>query len=396
MNLLLAVWGFSLITQLGKHSWPAYAFVGGLPSDYLSAVVYGSEVLSFLLILTIKPKAPSLVNKWRWLWLLPLANILLAFSPDLALLAWMKLILLLLVVLAATQLSDRQVDWVKRGLLFGLGAVLVLGLLQLWQQHSAGGWWYWLGERRFDLSTPGIARLDLGGRLWLRPYASFSHPNSLAGFLLGALVLFRQTFRGGKWGSWLTLMLSLMILFTGSRIALIASLLFLVLSRIGSLVQRRGITKVIAAGFVVLTLIQVALPPSNWGKAISQRLILAQTAVETFFQYPLGVGLGNSIPAIYGTSSRYRFNFWYQPVHNVWLLLLVETGVVGLGLIVWGTVKFIRRLLTHKFPGWWAAWLAILFTFLFDHYWLTLVQNRLLLALLLGLTLRDLTKKSVE
>ena len=46
------------------------------------------------------------------------------------------------------------------------------------------GWWWIFGERSFSLATPNIAAIDLWGQKFLRPYATFSHPNALAGWLL--------------------------------------------------------------------------------------------------------------------------------------------------------------------------------------------------------------------
>ena len=72
-------------------------------------------------------------------------------------------------------------------------AINIIVFLAVWQfiaQTSIEGWWYWLGERQLDLSGLGIAKVTHQGRLLLRPYATFSHPNVLAGFLIGCLPLY--------------------------------------------------------------------------------------------------------------------------------------------------------------------------------------------------------------
>ena len=63
-----------------------------------------------------------------------------------------------------------------------------LSFLQFINQRSIGGLFYYLGERTFGAQTPGIADASINGQLFLRPYATFSHPNVLAGFLVVAML----------------------------------------------------------------------------------------------------------------------------------------------------------------------------------------------------------------
>ena len=65
----------------------------------------------------------------------------------------------------------------------------LLAIAQFISQGSLGGAFYYLGERTFTSQTPGIANASINGELLLRPYATFSHPNVLAGYLLCVLVL---------------------------------------------------------------------------------------------------------------------------------------------------------------------------------------------------------------
>src|SRR5690606_22436838 len=50
------------------------------------------------------------------------------------------------------------------------------------------GWLYYLGERAITSLSPGAATAVLDGEVYLRAYATFSHPNVLAGYLLISLV----------------------------------------------------------------------------------------------------------------------------------------------------------------------------------------------------------------
>ena len=58
----------------------------------------------------------------------------------------------------------------------------ILAISQFIKGGTLGLWI--LGERTFTISTPGIAKFDFYGREFLRPYATFPHPNVLAGFIL--------------------------------------------------------------------------------------------------------------------------------------------------------------------------------------------------------------------
>ncbi|HEX9679745.1 MAG TPA: hypothetical protein VGA08_03950, partial [Candidatus Saccharimonadales bacterium] len=76
-----------------------------------------------------------------------------------------------------------------------------------------------------------------------------------------------------------------------------------------------------------------------------------------------------------------------QPVHNIFLLILAETGLIG-------TVLLLNILMLPILKTWKTldirvqlAWLVILITGLFDHYWWSLQAGQLTLFLTLGLTL---------
>jgi hypothetical protein len=235
------------------------------------------------------------------------------------------------------------------------------------------------------------------GRLFLRPYGSFSHPNSLAGFALITGLLFSALEkRLVGWNRWVGIGIFILILLTGSRVTIAACLMFMILRQVKTQHLAGKVTKVFLVVSVVITVLLLTVPANpSLGQSLSQRLVLAQTQLTTVWRSPLwGVGLGNSIPATYFYSVVYRFNLWYQPAHNLWVLLLVELGIPGLLAASWGFLKLQQHLVSRHLFVWWAGWQALLLTSLFDHYWFTLPQNRLIFALYLGLTLRALAHKT--
>lgn len=95
-----------------------------------------------------------------------------------------------------------------------------------------------------------------------------------------------------------------------------------------------------------------------------------------------GVGLGNFLVKLPEFQKNNQI-FWFQPVHNILLLLVSETGLLGLAGVVWGLRKKIN----------WKSWSKLTWLILGvigvsgmgDHYWLTLPQNMWLLTLVIAL-----------
>ncbi len=132
------------------------------------------------------------------------------------------------------------------------------------------------------------------------------------------------------------------------------------------------------------------------GDSFNRRLVLFKTAWQVFkFSPVFGVGLGNFIPAM--VLEPIGRTYFIQPVHNIPALILAETGLAGLALITLAVflglknLKFQSSKLKTKAQSlkliliFW--WVIIAVTAMFDHYWLTLQQGRLMLVLAAGLTL---------
>lgn len=119
---------------------------------------------------------------------------------------------------------------------------------------------------------------------------------------------------------------------------------------------------------------------------ILRRMEMSKIAIEVFSKSPLiGIGLNNFIPASAAglTIDPTRF---LQPVHNLLLLILAETGILGLVgwvfLIGWPILK---KIISYQLPV--TIFLPLFIVFflgLFDHYWLTLPQGYRLLFIIWG------------
>lgn len=393
-NFLLFLLFLLLPSQLSLHLWPSWSFVGGLPVDYLSPALYLTDIILLALLAISRPKLSISLP----IIILCTLNVLFSISPLVSLYKWLRLL---------------EYFWLFKYLTYSLQPTtynLPLSLSVLWtsllawgqflSQHSLGGWWYWLGERPLDPALPGIAKIvtpDLNwltgqlttGQLWLRPYATMSHPNALAGFLLVSALVLKYFTTQSKTGNWL--------LITGISVALATvpvtfsrSVLFLEIILLAAWVtakiSNRLLPLIIPLGLALTILLLSIGNPASF----SERLLLTKKSISAMAYQPIfGLGLG-TFPIFSYNLQRTTYNPYinFQPVHNIYLLAASELGLPALVLIVYWLIKNLKNSLEI------GNWLLIipvtvvLVTGLVDHYWLTSHQNLLLLTILFSLVYR--------
>ena len=118
--------------------------------------------------------------------------------------------------------------------------------------------------------------------------------------------------------------------------------------------------------------------------SFTRRWQLIKISLKMFLNQPfLGTGWNNFIIRM-EKFGQIRGNIRFlQPVHNIFLLLLAETGIIGTSLILIILYQIIKKRKRVFFP----LLFSILFLGLFDHYWLTIEQGILTLGVILGLSL---------
>ncbi len=373
-----------LPTQLGKHFWPQFSYIYSLKVDYLSPTLYFWDVLVVGLVTIWFLRKPH-INKVA-------LNLLLffLFTQGLSLTGAENigagLVRLEQYVLAGffglylASLTDLKA--IYRPLFFSIIGESVLSILQFTIGSTLGLWI--LGERTFSLSTPGIAKFDFHGVQFLRPYATFPHPNVLAGFMLiTVLASLREAKRLMLWI--VALMGGIAIFLTMSRTVILAGVVPLIL------VARKkwavGMVLIFAAiSPILFTRFSSLLNYDNL--TLLRREELIGNSTQLFLKDPVfGVGLNNFIPAIAGNlvSGPNRF---LQPVHNIFLLALSETGTIGLLGLVCLIGYPMKRIFNSQFSVYkLLPWLAVVFLGMFDHYILTLPQGYRLLFLIWGLSM---------
>ncbi len=388
-----------LPTQLGQHFWPQFAYIYSLRIDYLSPTIYFWNILAAALLVVFLAGNKKINKTALWLILLFLSTQAISLLPHLTDqnilgVGLTRLEEYIFASFFALYLSSADFGFLKKNLPLPLGlSVLGEAALAIAQFIKGGTLGFWLlGERSFTLSTAGIAKFDFYGQEFLRPYATFPHPNVLAGFMIVVclLLIFMGLPQKGKTAIYtktvytktVLLLAALTVILTVSRVAILTGFV-----NAFSLLQKRG-----RIGVVIILLLLSPILYARYSSAfsfdnlsITRREELSTTALKMWTSSPFsGVGLNNFIPKassdlLVGPS---RF---LQPVHNIYLLSLAETGVIGLlGLLGWLAYP-IFKLSRQKKLLW--IWLSVLFLGLFDHFFLTLPQGYRLLFMLWGISL---------
>ena len=399
---------FLLPVQLGRHFWPDFSFVLGLKIDYLSPTVYLTDLLVFIILIlwaweSRRKLSINFLISWlkrNW-WITAvfaylLVNAFLALNQGAA---FYKLIKIIELTLLGCYLAKNRYSLTNFYLPLSLAVIYssLIALAQFFKQGSLNGLFWWLGERTFDLTTPGIAKAVFNGHLLLRSYAIFSHPNALAGFLLMALILTIPFLKKAKF--WLLAYVFLAVpalIFSFSRSVWLVGVLFLFALglkkikeiRLYSLKKKILIFSLSSLFFILCFWLLAISSRFSTDEAFFQRLQLMKSSFLMIKNFPLsGVGLNNFIVYLPNYWSLIGFTYWLQPVHNLYLLLIAETGAMGFLIFLWFLFLSYQRLLLKKnHQGLLLGALSVLLLLgFFDHYWLTLQQNQLLLAVLFGL-----------
>jgi O-antigen ligase len=307
---------------------------------------------------------------------------------------------------------------IRKSCLAFISGATVSSLLGVWQflsQTSITSKWLGLaGHQSEALGVSVIEALAPDGIIerWLRAYGSFDHPNMFGGVMALSLIiaswlwLFRKDAKNKFEG--IILIISLIVLSAGTIVSfsraawlaagvgIITTLLYYLFS------QKKRWPDLFAwcASIGVVTLLITSqysylLTPRITGDtrleeiSITERLDGLKSSKELFFKKPLfGFGVGTYTLALQEIND-HKPSWYYQPVHNSLLVLLVEIGLLGivllgLTLILFGyylyknTAKNNRWLITTLF-------LSIAVLSFLDHWLVSLHFGTLFIAALLGL-----------
>jgi O-antigen ligase len=323
----------------------------------------------------------------------------------------------------------------------------ILGIAQFIHNGSLG--LRFIGESIVGPEIDGVAKILINGERHIRAYGTLPHPNILAGFLLVPLFLILAELAFRKiWGthqysySQATLsnqttdtpddatlikvshetlfgkysdrslcifgtIVACAFLLTFSRSALLAAfigfLAFLIwVSRrtnlnYSTILSKKSFkSKLLVSTMLLVSIFIVEKQTSLIStQSLKERNLYNIVSYETILQHPIrGIGVGQFIMNEYAQHPDLE-GWQYQPVHNVYLLILSELGIVGAILAAIATLSLVFKIYgslpSPRAPLTYILFCCILLSFtiigLFDHYLYDIGPGMNLLAVVFSLLL---------
>lgn len=368
----------------------------------------------------------------KWLWISTLSYYLmhnLYFADCLVFVKTTRLLLFYSVAFLALMnweyvihtFKSKQILFLRILILINIFIQFLMSITQFVQGRSLG--LNFLGESNLVKGFYGTSWIDLGGKVYLRSYGTFPHPNVLGGFLSLTLIyalsaswrrLRERSQRGFILHLITAIIVSFNVLLTFSRTAIVSSATTWLLFAIGTVFDFRKILRVYRA-----RILEKRIRPHkrgnfamvfNFGLIIErfkslyssgkvswlERVKLAKTAVMIILEHPLfGVGAGKFVQAIgQNVALSSGGHYLFEPVHNIYLLLLAEHGIVFGGVAVVIILVIIVSSLRKTFDLIYerpvlvfgeisiAVWFLLISNI--DHYLVTLPQGLALFAVFLA------------
>jgi len=413
-------------------------------SEYASIFLYASDVALILFTLSALPiligDARGLRSRGSLIGFLAFAliSVFVSSHVGLSLVALARLFLLAVAAVGARKLLGDNRVVIATCLLIGFLAFAqaMVAIMQFTAQGAVG-----LGlisESPISVFDPGTAKITVEGARLIRAYGTMPDPNVLAAFLLVGLcalgylflkadkglyldafnqnqsvsVNFRRYLTSGLLYSRIVIAAAMFVvamglLFTFSRSGWAATALVMLVLLI--MEMRRSLR---SAGrfFALLTIMAGALyyffSPLIIARAslsadepsVSYRVAYGEIGLEMIGEHPLlGVGIGNQVQAAI-SDGRYEAHgmtkgWEHQPVHNLYLLVASEIGVIGalsfiafLAIVMWWLV---RQRGSSEASFAFALLLGLLAFGMFDHFLWDLQPGRLMLWLAIAVAIAN-------
>jgi len=321
---------------------------------------------------------------------------------------------------------------------FVAGAVMQ-SVIAIWQFLGQFGYASkWLGMALHDPSVLGTAVVESWAGRLLRAYGTLDHPNMLGATLAAALLLIIFThinypvFFGEKFFisnfqfpikyAFLTAYFLLLtaLFFTFSRSAWLALFagLFACLPVSFNRIRRLPAKQVLflcASGVFVLAVLafyfrlELTARVEGLGrleeKSIEERLDLNSRALELIkSNLWTGVGIGNFALAVHDELQNDQPPYYYQPVHNAFLLIFAEQGLLGIMAMAMLIIVIFSAFISETANFLWIAengispgisrglalFIMLLIIMIFDHWFFSLHYGFIFFFFMLGVIIYDL------
>ena len=348
--------------------------------------------------------------------LVSLVSLFFAGNKGLGLFQFLKLIEFVALFIYVSRVAVRRFSFNGTALALVFGGCLqsLLAISQFVKQGDLG--FRILGESLLNANMEGVAVFinSLDDKV-MRAYGTTPHPNILAAYLVlsltAAIWLFVGGTEGGKKRRLVLLVGFAVMLFalfaTFSRTIIFFWLLAMLIGfTLAGLKNgawagiKRKIFALIAVFAVIAGLFSFMFWPdvssrfkiSGGEEAVQLRIFYNKEALKSGSVLNinwLGIGTGNFVPWLINFDPKLPQNL-YQPVHNVYLLIYSENGILGLAAFLFFLVLLLKNSLRGALIDPWRSFaLTVVAIFLasafFDHFFWTLQEGRLIFWLALGL-----------
>ena len=256
-------------------------------------------------------------------------------------------------------------------------SVLIQGIIAFFQfQGGTSLGLFPLGESKVVSGMIGSSFLELGDALYLRGYGTFPHPNIFGGWLIFNILFGWFLFDKYKKRKHLPLILmffsSLVLIITFSRISFLVCTIIWISFIVKYFINSKKLKNF---SFISLVSERVSNLFTGGDTAWSDRIGLIKSSFIIIKDNILtGVGLGEFVSNMGDTVPRNgRGVLILQPVHNIFLLLISEIGLIGFSLFsallyfFFQNRKWSLRLIISL--------VSIFIIGMFDHYLITLPQG---------------------
>jgi O-antigen ligase len=289
----------------------------------------------------------------------------------------------------------------------------IIGISQFVLQKSIG--LKILGESDISSTIAGVAKFEIAGSKIIRAYGTFPHPNLFAAFLLFALAagfwlfLYTNFSRKSRFisnfvpSSLVVIILGIFLSYSRSVIFILIIFLTIIIFahkekyvtffkqictylHIPSMLQGVfGIFLAFSLLFLSYNILSPRICINNCANdnSIDLRLKYLETACSSITSHPfLGVGMGNFVSSQKESSLKKLAPWEQQPVHNLYLLIASEIGLIGVVLFLY-TIVNLTQIFNKGFFGklhnpFFLCFFGFLILGFADHYFWTLPQGMLI------------------
>lgn len=400
----------------GNEKWQ-YGTIGIYASDifliawiFLSIYLYFDHISKWL----VQNKKIIFVllcfELWLFMSILWANDTMLAFYRTLTLSCAIDLLILLWIIPIPRNTS----------LVFIISACIhaIIGIIQFFAQKTVA--LSYLGMQLHDISWGGTATITSHGEQWLRAYGGLPHPNVLGGLLLVSILLVTTHYINTTKRSYLYtipfllvyIVLIIGIIVTFSRTIWLIGCINLCGLFIYFFIYTKKISRTIILLMTICTTItifgiffghlfftRITHDTQLSHNSFSDRKIYLTHAYTLIKDHPfIGTGIGNYTNTIYHAHKASYPIWFFQPVHNAYVLLCTEIGIIGFFLLFSFVVFFLRtfqKTFSFKKPDH-VTYTLIIFSFcvisLFDHWIWSSHFGVLLCAFFIGIIFNQQTK----